>query len=189
MRIGCKKKVYSKVISLGIGDTTEPIPEVITSAMAMSDRCYYAAIKKGNCFNMVYFSQLEQTCDMSRLQLVFGSNVTMAVQDPSYPFIMQTGQYLKDAQKYGKIEYMRCSPENGFFPDLSSVSRIDNDSPRSVFEIPGAKEVAIEQDFSRVLSTCFNGASNLSQASGLVCLSPEGLKAMKSLDVIKRIPR
>jgi len=98
----------------------------------------------------------------------------------------QTGVYQKDGEKFGKIEYMRCSPENGFFPDLSAVGRaeiiffcspnnptgaaatreqltklvqfakengsiivydsayamyISDDSPRSIFEIPGAKEV------------------------------------------------
>ncbi|CAA0806750.1 LL-diaminopimelate aminotransferase-chloroplastic [Striga hermonthica] len=134
--------------------------------------------------------------DISRLQVLFGSNVTMAVQDPSYPayvdssvILGQTGQFQKDVEKYGNIEYMRCTPENGFFPDLSKVKRTDiiffcspnnptgsaasreqltnlvqfakengsiivydsayamyvsDDSPRSIFEIPGAKEVALE---------------------------------------------
>jgi len=221
----------------------------------------------------------------------------------------QTDLYEQDVQKYGNIEYMRCSPENGFFPDLSTVPRTDiiffcspnnptgaaasreqliklvkfakdngsiivydsayamyisDDSPKSIFEIPGAKEVgnmfqyllvhttygvfkmsqlhgypenysasamntiflfvsrlhlfhcgfayvqvAIEtasfskyagftgvrlgwtvvpkellfsdgrpvaKDFNRIVCTCFNGASNIAQAGGLACLSPEGLK-------------
>ncbi|XP_031253367.1 LL-diaminopimelate aminotransferase, chloroplastic-like [Pistacia vera] len=202
-------------------------------------------------------------CDISRLQVVFGSDVTMAVQDPSYPAYVdssvimgQTGDFQKNLEKYGKIEYMRCSPENGFFPDLSTVGRTDiiffcspnnptgaaatreqltqlvkfakdngsiivydsayaiyisDDNPRSIFEIPGAKEVAIEtssfskyagftgvrlgwtvipkqllfsdgfpvaRDFNRIVCTCFNGASTISQAGGLACLSPEGLGAM-----------
>jgi len=37
----------------------------------------------------------------------------------------QTGQFNTDVQKYGNIEYMRCTPENGFFPDLSTVGRTD----------------------------------------------------------------
>ncbi|KAL3621038.1 LL-diaminopimelate aminotransferase, chloroplastic [Castilleja foliolosa] len=134
--------------------------------------------------------------DISRLQVLFGSTVTMAVQDPSYPayvdssvILGQTGQFQKDVEKFGNIEYMRCTPENGFFPDLSTVRRTDiiffcspnnptgyaasreqltklvqfakengsiivydsayamyvsDDSPRSIFEIPGAKEVALE---------------------------------------------
>ncbi|TQD71638.1 hypothetical protein C1H46_042833 [Malus baccata] len=205
-------------------------------------------------------------CDISRLQVVFGSNVTIAVQDPSYPAYVdssvimgQTGQYQKDVEKFGNIEYMRCTPENGFFPDLRTVARTDiiffcspnnptgsaatreqltqlvqfakdngsiivydsayamymsDDNPRSIFEIPGAKEVALEtssfskyagftgvrlgwtvvpkqllfsdgfpvaKDFNRIVCTCFNGASNISQAGGLACLSPEGLKAMREV--------
>ncbi|KAF8721374.1 hypothetical protein HU200_023085 [Digitaria exilis] len=185
-------------------------------------------------------------CDISRLQAYVDSSVIMG----------QTGLYQQDVQKYGNIEYMRCNPENGFFPDLSTVPRTDiiffcspnnptgaaasrdqltklvkfakdngsiivydsayamyisDDSPKSIFEIPGAKEVAIEtasfskyagftgvrlgwtvvpkellfsdghpvaKDFNRIVCTCFNGASNIAQAGGLACLSPEGLKAM-----------
>jgi LL-diaminopimelate aminotransferase len=111
----------------------------------------------------------------------------------------QTGQFQKDVEKYGKIEYMRCTPENGFFPDLSKVSRTDiiffcspnnptgsaatreqltqlvqfandngsiivydsayamymsDDNPRSIFEIPGAKEVA--HNISIVLCLLFS---------------------------------
>lgn len=107
----------------------------------------------------------------------------------------QTGQYQKDVEKFENIEYMRCTPENGFFPDLSIVRRTDviffcspnnptgnaasreqltklvqfakengsiivydsayamyvsDDSPRSIFEIPGAKEVRLEIDFSNL---------------------------------------
>lgn len=95
----------------------------------------------------------------------------------------QTGQYQEDSKKYGKIEYMKCIPENGFFPavrqteliffcspnnptgaaatreqltelvqfakdngsiiiyDSAYAMYISDDSPRSIFEIPGAKEV------------------------------------------------
>ncbi|XP_028779081.1 LL-diaminopimelate aminotransferase, chloroplastic [Neltuma alba] len=279
----------AKVISLGIGDTTEPIPEVITSAMAKRSLALstvegysgYGA-EQGekplrNAITSTFYNDLGieegdifvsdgAKCDISRLQMMFGSNVTIAVQDPSYPAYVdssvimgQTGQYLKDAEKYGNIEYMRCTPENGFFPDLSLASRADiiffcspnnptgaaatreqltqlvqfakdngsiivydsayamyisDDKPRSIFEIPGAKEVAIEtasfskyagftgvrlgwtvvpkqllfsdgfpvaRDFNRIVCTSFNGASNISQAGGLACLSPEGLKAMQDV--------
>ncbi|KAJ6896149.1 hypothetical protein NC651_022387 [Populus alba x Populus x berolinensis] len=279
----------AKVISLGIGDTTEPIPEVITSAIAKRAEAlstlegysgygpeqgekplrtaiastFYAGL--GIEEDDIFVSDGAK-CDISRLQMVFGANVTMAVQDPSYPAYVdssvimgQTGQFQKDVEKYGKIEYMRCTPENGFFPDLSKVSRTDiiffcspnnptgsaatreqltqlvqfakengsiivydsayamymsDDNPRSIFEIPGAKEVALEtssfskyagftgvrlgwtvvpkqllysdgfpvvKDFNRVVCTSFNGASNICQAGGQACLSPEGLKAMSEV--------
>uniref|UniRef100_A0A0E0CZB2 Aminotransferase class I/classII large domain-containing protein n=1 Tax=Oryza meridionalis TaxID=40149 RepID=A0A0E0CZB2_9ORYZ len=279
----------AKIISLGIGDTTEPIPDVITNAMA--ERAHALSTVDGYsgygaeqgekklraAIAATYYADLgiEETdifvsdgakCDISRLQVLFGSNVKIAVQDPSYPAYVdssvimgQTGLYQEDVQKYGNIEYMKCSPENGFFPDLSSVPRTDiiffcspnnptgaaasrdqltklvkfakdngsiivydsayamyisDDSPKSIFEIPGAKEVAIEtasfskyagftgvrlgwtvvpkellfsdghpvaKDFNRIVCTCFNGASNISQAGGLGCLSPEGLKAMSDV--------
>lgn len=49
-------------------------------------------------------------------------------QDPSYPayvdssiIIGQTGGFREDIEGFEGIEYMRCGPENGFFPDLSKV--------------------------------------------------------------------
>ncbi|KAM0870911.1 hypothetical protein ACQ4PT_039751 [Festuca glaucescens] len=209
----------AKIISLGIGDTTEPIPEVITNAMA--ERAHALSTVEGYsgygaeqgekklraAIAATYYADLgiEETdifvsdgakCDISRLQVLFGSTVTIAVQDPSYPAYVdssvimgQTDLYQQDVQKYGNIQYMKCSPENGFFPDLSNVARTDiiffcspnnptgaaasreqltqlvkfakdngsiivydsayamyisDDSPKSIFEIPGAKEVALE---------------------------------------------
>ncbi|KAG5602657.1 hypothetical protein H5410_034027 [Solanum commersonii] len=280
----------AQIISLGIGDTTEPIPEVITSAMAkrahelstlngysgygaeQGEKQLRASIASTYYANVgleedeIFVSDGAKS-DISRLQVLFGSNVSMAVQDPSYPAYVdssvimgQTGQFHKDVEKYGNIAYMRCTPENGFFPDLSSVPRTDiiffcspnnptgsvasreqltklvqfakdngsilvydsayamyicDDSPKSIFEIPGAKEVAIEvssfskyagftgvrlgwtaipkallysdgfpvaKDFNRIVCTSFNGASNIAQAGGLACLSPDGFKAM--MDVV-----
>lgn len=34
----------------------------------------------------------------------------------------------------------------------------------------------VAKDFNRIVCTSFNGASNIAQAGGLACLSPEGLK-------------
>ncbi|KAL4278917.1 hypothetical protein GQ457_03G000250 [Hibiscus cannabinus] len=98
--------------------------------------------------------------------------------------------------------------------DSAYALYISDDKPRSIFEIPGAKRVAIEtasfskyagftgvrlgwtvvpkqllfsdgfpvaKDFNRIVCTCFNGASNISQAGGLACLSPEGLEAMQEV--------
>lgn len=281
-----QKHPDAKVISLGIGDTTEPIPTVITGAMEERARALstlegysgYGAeqgekpLRAG--IGKAFYADLgiDETeifvsdgakCDITRLQLVFGPNVTIAAQDPSYPAYVdtsvmmgQTGLFQADSQQYSKIQYMKCTPENGFFPDLSATPRTDiiffcspnnptgasasrkqleelvnfarnngsiivydsayaiytsDDSPKSIFEIPGAKECAIETasfskyagftgvrlgwtvvpkalkfadghpvhtDFNRVMTTCFNGASNVAQAGGLACVSPEGLKAM-----------
>ena len=86
--------------------------------------------------------------------------------------------------------------------------------PKSIFEIDGAREVAIEcnsfskyagftgvrlgwtivpdelkfsdgslvrDDFNRVMSTAFNGASNIVQGGGLACLDDEGLEEISTL--------
>ncbi|CAM6103718.1 unnamed protein product [Calypogeia fissa] len=279
----------AKVISLGIGDTTEPIPEVISAAMqqkalALSTVEGYtgygaeqgeeplrAAIQKfvytdtGVKANEVFVSDGAK-CDIARLQLLFGPKATIAVQDPSYPAYVdtsvmmgQTGAFQTDVQQYSKIQYMKCTPENDFFPDLSATPRTDviffcspnnptgatatrkqveelvkfakkngsvivydaaysiyisDDSPKTIYEIPGAREVAIEvssfsklvgftgvrlgwtvvpdellfsdgfpmiKDFNRVMTTCFNGASNIPQAGGLACLQPDGMKAVEAI--------
>lgn len=34
----------------------------------------------------------------------------------------------------------------------------------------------VRNDYNRIVCTCFNGASNIAQAGGLACLSPEGHK-------------
>ncbi|KAJ7946703.1 LL-diaminopimelate aminotransferase [Quillaja saponaria] len=283
-----EKYPNAKLIDLGVGDTTEPLPSVITSSMIdfvhglsttegykgygpeQGNKALRKAIAEGFYKNLnvkpkeVFVSDGAQ-CDISRLQLLLGSNVKIAVQDPSFPayidssvIIGQAGDFIANAEKYRSIEYMKCSPQNDFFPDLLSTKRVDviffcspnnptghaatrkqlqqlvdfakkkgsiiifdsayatyitDDSPRSIFEIPGAREVAIEissfskfagftgvrlgwtvvpdellysdgfpvvNDFNRIMCTCFNGASNISQAGGLACLSPEGFEAVHS---------
>ncbi|PHU06759.1 LL-diaminopimelate aminotransferase, chloroplastic [Capsicum chinense] len=93
----------AKIISLGIGDTTEPIPEFITSAMAQ--RAHELSTLKG-------YSG-------------YGAEQGEKAYVDSSVIICQTGQFQKDVEKYGNIAYMRCTPENDFFPDLSSVPRTD----------------------------------------------------------------
>jgi LL-diaminopimelate aminotransferase len=39
----------------------------------------------------------------------------------------------------------------------------------------------VHTDWTRVMTTCFNGASNVVQAGGLACLQPEGYQAMTDL--------
>ncbi|XP_031273083.1 probable LL-diaminopimelate aminotransferase, chloroplastic [Pistacia vera] len=284
-----RKYPDAKLIRLGIGDTTEPIPEMITTAMAehalalstvqgykgygaeqgnmalrvaIAEKLYKDMGIKGE---EIFVSDGAQ-CDISRLQMLLGSNVTVAVQDPSFPayidssvIVGRAGKFEQETGKYRKIAYMKCGPESNFFPDLSTTPRTDiiffcspnnptghaaswqqlkqlvefakangsiiiydsaysayitDSSPRSIFEIPGAREVAIEissfskfagftgvrlgwtvvpeelcysngypiiKDFDRIVCTCFNGASNISQAGGLACLTPDGYQALSSV--------
>ncbi|OMO85740.1 Aminotransferase, class I/classII [Corchorus capsularis] len=282
-----QKHPHASLIKLGIGDTTQPIPDIITQAMA-EQVCGLSTIEgyrgygaeQGNMAlrkaiaakfyqdmgikaDEIFVSDGAQ-CDISRLQMLLGPNVTIAVQDPSFPayidssvIVGQAGELEKETGKYGNIIYMNCGSENNFFPNLSATPRTDiiffcspnnptghaatyqqlkqlvafakangsiiiydsaygayitdHESPRSIFEIPGAKEVAIEissfskfagftgvrlgwtvvpeellysngfpvkKDFDRIVCTCFNGASNIAQAGGLACLSPQGYQAL-----------
>ncbi|KAK7385267.1 hypothetical protein VNO78_30981 [Psophocarpus tetragonolobus] len=277
----------ARLIKLGIGDTTEPIPDIITSAMA--EQALALSIAQGykgygpeqgnrelkraiaETFykdmqvkeNEIFVSDGAQ-CDISRVQMLLDSSLSIAVQDPTFPAYIDSsvivgrgGTFKAESGKYKKIVYMKCGAENNFFPNLSTTPRTDliffcspnnptgsaasrqqlkqlvefakengsiiiydaayaayisDESPRSIFEIPGAKEVAIEissfskfagftgvrlgwtvvpeellyangypiiKDYDRIVCTCFNGASNIVQAGGLACLSPQGFQALK----------
>lgn len=282
-----EKHPDAKIISLGIGDTTEPLPQFIADAMAKSAaglatrqgysgygaeqgqgplreaiaKTFYPGMRAAD----EIFVSDGSKCDIARIQMMFGPKHTVAVQDPSYPvyvdtsvMVGMTGDYT--GAGFEGIEYMVCNPQNNFFPDLSKIKRTDiiffcspnnptgaaatraqltelvnfakkngsllvydaayalyitnPDCPKTIYEIPGAEDVAIEtcsfskyagftgvrlgwtvvpkalkyadgtpvhNDWNRVMTTCFNGASNIAQAGGLACLQPEGFKAMKDL--------
>ena len=284
----------AKIISLGIGDTTEPIPAPIVKGMVDSAEGlgtldgygkfggygseagqgplreklverFYAATTSITSDEL--FVSDGSKCDISRLQMMFGSGRDVAVQDPSYPAYVDssvmTGHTVgfDDATKqYGNIAYLACNADNGFFPDLNPAKGSDliffcspnnptgaaatreqltelvahaketgsiivydaaysiyisnPDCPKTIYEIEGADECCIEtcsfskyagftglrlgwtvvpeklkfadgtsvrQDWNRLMSTCFNGASNVAQAGGLACLSDEGMAAMNEL--------
>lgn len=198
----------AKLISLGVGDTTEPIPAPITNALSE------AALKLGTSAGYsgygpeegypdlrqeiaakIYHNNFHASeifvsdgagCDIGRLQMLFGPNVSVAIQDPAYPAYVD-GSIIQGVRE---IVFMPCLPENEFFPDLENIPRTDliyfcspnnptgaaatrsqlkklinfarvNHSiiifdsayaafiqdpevPKSIFEIDGAKEVAIE---------------------------------------------
>jgi LL-diaminopimelate aminotransferase len=254
-----QKYPQEKLIRLGIGDTTEPIPDTITSSMAeyalalstvkgysgygaeqgktelrvaIAEKLYRNMGVKGN---EVFVSDGAQ-CDISRLQMLFGSDVTVAVQDPSFPAYIDSsvifgrgGNFEEKTGQYGNISYMKCCPENNFFPNLSPyytpktdviffcspnnptgnaatrqqlkrlvefaktngsiiiydssyAAFISDDSPRSIYEIPGAKEVAIE-------------VSSFSKCAGFTgvrlgwTIVPEELKYSNGFPVIKDFDR
>ena len=63
---------------------------------------------------------------------MFGSGVTVAVQDPSYPVYVDgsvltgaSGTYNEANGNFDGITYMRCTADNSFFPDLSNTPRTD----------------------------------------------------------------
>ncbi len=277
-----ERQPHAQLISLGIGDTTQPLSQHVSlrlqeyaSGLAtlegysgygpeqgqaalrqrISEKLYGGTVNADE----VFISDGSK-CDIGRLQLLFGANASIAVQDPTYPVYVDTGvimgqssHYNADHARYGQFIYMHCLPSNGFFPDLTSLPRTDviyfcspnnptgsvatrqqltelvafakrNRSiivfdaayacyirdpnlPRSIYEIAGAREVAIElgsfskmagftgvrlawsivpnelyfedgaavrNDWHRIATTCFNGASNIAQRGGLAVLEDQG---------------
>lgn len=126
-----------ELISLGIGDTTEPIPHTIVEGMKKAaERLENKATYTGygpeqgheelrNAIAKVYYKGLVTSrsifisdgakCDIGRLQLLFGKGVKIALQDPAYP-VYRDGSLL---QGVANITYLPCTPGNDFFPDLT----------------------------------------------------------------------
>ncbi|MFZ0565910.1 MAG: LL-diaminopimelate aminotransferase [Chlamydiales bacterium] len=267
-----------QLINLGIGDTTEPIPPTITEGLKQaahqlgtpegykgygpeagnpSLRHQIAEILYQNKISgdEIFISDGAK-CDVGRLQLLFGSRISIAVQDPTYPVYVDTSRLLGQQ----KIVYLPCKKEHGFFPRLDPFPNVDliylcfpnNPTgsvatfaqlkalvnlarkhqtliiydtayagyiqdlslPRTIYEIEGAHEVAIEvssfsklagftgvrlgwsvvphalkyeegssiqSDWRRIITTFFNGPSNIAQAGGLLALSKEGLAETQHL--------
>ncbi len=276
----------AKIISLGIGDTTSPLTPFISAALQkaavqlstekgysgygdeqgmkeLREKIAQTLYKNIISAEEVFVSDGAKP-DLGRLQIMFGSHVTIAVQDPSYPVYVDgsvivgaTEDYNTEKQQFNKIVYMNCVPENNFFPDLATLPRTDliyfcspnnptgaaatrkqleeliafakknrsiiifdaayaeyiEDStiPKSIYELEGAKEVAIEinsfsktvgftgvrlgwcivplalqfddgtlvhKDWNRIVTTIFNGASNIVQYGGIAALEKEGIEEM-----------
>ena len=105
-------EMASRIISLGIGDTTQPIPDHILSGLV--DGASKLGTKEGysgygaeqgkadlreKIAEVLYNGIIDPEevfvsdgakCDIMRLQQMFGSSVTSAVQDPSYPVYVDT---------------------------------------------------------------------------------------------------
>ncbi|GHV95889.1 LL-diaminopimelate aminotransferase [Spirochaetia bacterium] len=136
----------AKIISLGIGNTTEPIPSHIDGGLvagakdlaAMENYSGYgdeqgltalrekiaAVLYRGMVAADEVFISDGAKCDIGRLQLLFGAGTKAAVQDPSYPVYVD-GSVLIGAggaweeSGYKGIIYLPCTAENNYFPDLS----------------------------------------------------------------------
>ena len=240
------KNPNAKIIRLGIGDVTEPLPPVIIEAMHKAvdqmgsknefkgygpDQGYDFLIDaiiandykaRGVSFeNTEIFVSDGAKCDTGNIQEIFGIDNVVAVTDPVYPVYVDTnvmaGRTGKsdDKGRYSGIIYMPCTPDNNFVPalpkdkvdliylcfpnnptgavatkqqlkqwvDYAKKSKAiilfdaayeafisDNTLPHSIYEIEGAKEVAIE----------FRSFSKTAGFTGLRCaftVVPKELKA------------
>lgn len=144
-----EKNPQAKLISLGIGDTTEPLPQTVTQAMsektlALSTREGYSgygaeqgeSIFREKLSQKIYGGRIKREeifvsdgakCDIGRLQLLFGPDISIGVQDPAYPVYVD-GSLLHGVKK---IIRMPCKPENNFFPDLVKTDLLYFSSPNN----------------------------------------------------------
>lgn len=140
----------AKIISLGIGNTTEPLSPHI--AKAMSDYALSLSTAEGysgygdeqgnselraKIADVFYKGMAEPSeifisdgakCDIARIQTLFGSKVNVAVQDPAYPVYVDGSVVIGAAGKnngkgYKGVTYLPCTPENEFFPELSKIKK------------------------------------------------------------------
>ncbi len=282
--IARRKQLYleqhpqANIISLGIGDTTEPIPSpIIQGFIQQAAQLGTSAGYNGygpeqgqktlrDAVAVHYYQEVISPdeifisdgakCDIGRLQMLFGPDCTVAVQDPAYPVYVE-GSLLQGVHK---VLPLPCLPENNFFPDLNAAKEADliyfcspnnptgaaatrsqlgelvafakqnrkiliydaayanfiqdSEIPKTIYDIPGAREVAIEvssfskiagftgvrlgwtivpeelqyedgqsvkKDWKRLISTIYNGASNIAQHGGIALFSPEAQAELRQL--------
>ena len=139
----------AKIISLGVGNTTEPLLPHITAGLMEGARKLgtqegysgyqdegMAALREkisgvfyGGKFGIdeIFISDGAK-CDIGRLQTLFGAGTKIAVQDPSYPVYVD-GSVLVGAaggwqvEGYAEIVYLPCTAENNFFPNLDLIPK------------------------------------------------------------------
>jgi len=137
----------AKIISLGVGNTTEPVlphanAGLIEGARKLGTVEGYSGYQdeglpelrekissvfyKGKFTIDEVFISDGAKCDIGRLQILFGSDVKIAVQDPSYPVYVD-GSVLAGAagawegNGYKGITYLPCTADNNFFPNLDLI--------------------------------------------------------------------
>ncbi|MDR2304387.1 MAG: LL-diaminopimelate aminotransferase [Treponema sp.] len=135
----------AKIISLGVGNTTEPLLPHIDEGLVggarrlgtvegysgyqdeglLSLREKISAVFYRNTFTAeeIFISDGAK-CDIGRLQMLFGAGTKVAVQDPSYPVYVDGSVLIGAASSwngtgYDGIVYLPCTAGNNYFPDLS----------------------------------------------------------------------
>lgn len=123
----------AKLINLGIGDTTHPLPPYVADSMATAAKELATTsgyrgygpeqgqepLRKSICQTLYPTLSWEEVfvsdgaaCDIGRLQLLFGAQASVTIQNPTYPAYFDSAiiQGMPSAQLW------ECHPENQFFP-------------------------------------------------------------------------
>ncbi|MBI5691307.1 MAG: LL-diaminopimelate aminotransferase [Verrucomicrobia bacterium] len=140
------------VIRLGIGDVTEPLPQVCIEALhAASDEMGQRATFKGYGPEQGYaflreaiaqhdyaargcpieadeiFISDGAKCDCGNIQEIFASDIRLAIPDPVYPVYIDTnvmaGRTGANVDgRYAGVTYLDSTPANGYVPAIPSVA-------------------------------------------------------------------
>ena len=139
-----------RIIRLGIGDVTQPLPPACIEAMhkavdemanATTFRGYgpeqgYDFLREAIAVNDYQSRGAQITadevfvsdgskCDVANIQELFGAKIKIAIPDPVYPVYVDTNVMAGRTGKfrngrYGGLTYLPCTAENGYVPDLPS---------------------------------------------------------------------
>ena len=150
--IGKKVRAYKEenpdkeVISLGIGDVTQPlVPAIIDALHGAVEEMAHAETFHGYAPDLGYEflrraiaknDYQDRGCDVAadgaksdsgNIQEIFGTDNKVAVCDPVYPVYVdtnvmagRTGEYNTVRENFDGVIYMPCRKENGFLPELPS---------------------------------------------------------------------
>ncbi len=140
------------VIRLGIGDVTEPLPQVCVEALhAATDEMANRATFKGYGPEQGYaflreavvaneftprgckidadevFVSDGSKCDCGNIQEIFSQDLRLAIPDPVYPVYVDTnvmaGRTGRNVDgRYEGITYLDSTPANGYVPSIPSVA-------------------------------------------------------------------
>ncbi len=141
----------AKIISLGIGNTTEPLTPHIVEALSeqvarLGTKEGYSGYCDDEAGNMDLRERIAEVlyqnriaadevfvsdgakCDIGRIQYLFGSKAEVAVQDPAYPVYVDgsvmvgaANAMIPGTTNYSGITYLPCTRENSFFPDPALI--------------------------------------------------------------------
>ena len=144
--IGKKVRAYKEenpdkeVISLGIGDVTQPlVPAIIDALHGAVEEMAHAETFHGYAPDLGYeflrraiakndyeiFVSDGAKSDSGNIQEIFGTDNKVAVCDPVYPVYVdtnvmagRTGEYNTVRENFDGVIYMPCRKENGFLPEF-----------------------------------------------------------------------
>ena len=137
-----------KVIKLGIGDVTEPLPDACIQAlheavdeMASKNTFKGYGPEQGYSFLREVIAEKEYKsrgaqvsadeifvsdgtkCDIANFQELFTTDIKVAVMDPVYPVYVDTNVMagrtgVSIDGRFNEITYLECTPENNYMPEL-----------------------------------------------------------------------